>query len=398
MSRVWHTGIEAQLIPAEFGFNQGWAVDTTTKHGGAASARANASIAADDVAELESPPLGSLTDFFWRVYFNPVSMPNNSLVSLYCGSLSAAGTNVINVDMTYNGTNLVCTVYYNDFGTVAGTFNVPMNQFFYLEFHYDSTPADGSEILEVKLDGVTQITLTNLTYAQKNINLVNFGVYNGTASPLTTHEVYCDDIAVNSSAGSVNNSWCGDEKIVASVPAAAGDNAATAGLFSSVNEIPWTDTATSSANRIELDSNGVIADYEMTDIATLGIDTYDTISAILVLGRIREEAAGASSYQLRIKAVSGGTVTSTAAADAGNATARTNPAGTTAYGRLLVSETNPTTGVAWTPSDWNAAQIGLANVDADSTPDLWCTAMAAMIAYKEGTPPAGGNSGFLQFM
>lgn len=92
---------------------------------------------------------------------------------------------------------------------------------------------------------------------------------------------------------------------------------------------------------------------------------------------------------MRVKSTSGGTVTSTAAADAGNATARTNPNGTTAFGRPLISETDPTTGSVWTPTGTNSIdnmQIGASNVDADSTPDLWVLTMAAMIEY---VPSAG---------
>ena len=189
------------------------------------------------------------------------------------------------------------------------------------------------------------------------------------------------NIIINNDSGTVNNTWPGTaEQIAIMVPVGAGDNAATAGTYASIDEVPPT-----TSDYIELDSNGNIGDYVVTSPSTAGIT--GTITAVSVLCRIREEAAGTSSYQIRIKSASGGTVTSTAAGDAGNATPRTNPASTTAWLRPLYSETDPTTASAWTVTGTNSLtnmQIGVTNVDADSTPDIWIHAMAAMVGYVPG--------------
>lgn len=394
MSRVYHTGAEWQSASTfELGSVSGaLAVSTSIKYGGAASWRVTGSIAADAVIEGELPNLGNLTNFYAKGMIHVADLPSSPAQEIvaYMSFVNSGGTNVLSIQFYNDAGTLHCVVYYNDFATQAvdTSTGIAMDAWMRVEVHYDTTPANGSEILEVKVDGTTIVSLTNLNYTLKTIALYNWGVFNGSAGSISTEDVYFDDFAVNSSAGSLNNSWVGDEKIVAAVPSAAGDNAATAGTFASVNEIPATDTATSSANRIELDSNGNIADYNVTDTATLGIGSADTIKAISMLMRLREEAAGTSSYQMRIKSAASGTVASSTAADAGNATARSNPNGTTAFGRLFISETDPTTGVAWTPTGTNSIenmQIGLANVDADSTPDLWATAMAAMIAYTPAT-------------
>jgi len=220
-----------------------------------------------------------------------------------------------------------------------------------------------------------------------DMNVIRLGVIDS-----GTCDLRFDNVIVNDSSGSVNNTYAPvGSKVAILLPTAAGDNAATTGVYSYINELPPTDTATSGSTMIELDNNGDIADYNVTDSSTAGIGSSDIISGVFVLARVREEAAGTSSYQLRIKSASGGTVTSTSSVDAGNTTPRTNPNGTTAFGLPLVSETDPTTGVAWTATGTNSidnAQIGVANTDADSTPDLWVLAMAAMVVYY---PSASGK-------
>jgi hypothetical protein len=262
-----------------------------------------------------------------------------------------------------------------------------------VEYMIDRTGASGTFDAELRIDGSSvasssTLTSTNMTAGVSDLTLG--GNLEGEAA--TTCDFFFDDVAVNDSTGSVNNSWPGDGKIVIAVPTAAGDNNATTGDYSMIAEIPPTTTATSGVTMAELDNNGNIIDVNVTDSTTLGIDSFDTINAISVLARVREEAAGTSSYQIRIKSASGGTVTATTAADAGNATARTNPNGTTAFGRPLISETDPTTGVAWTPTGTNSIdnmQIGVANADADSTPDLWILTLAAMVEYVDGVAPGG---------
>lgn len=396
MARIQQTGAEWQstAVGVELGSVSGsLSIDTSVMHGGNASYKVSGSIPNDDVQEGELPPLGSQTNVYIRTYVYVEELPNNVDAVVYLSGATSGGVSIFSVQLYNDSGTLTGIAYYNDFASSSSAFttNLAFDEWLCLEIHFDSTPANGSEVLEVRVNGDTVVNLNSLNFASKALGLYNFGIFNGTGGAINTEVVYFDDIAVNDTSGSTNNSWCGEGKIVAAVPSAAGDNDPTAGTFASVNEIPATDTATSSANRIELDNNGTIADFNITDTATLGINSYDTINAILVLVRLREEAAATTSYQLRIKSASGGSVTSTTAADAGNATVRTNPNGTTAFGRLLISETDPTTGIAWTPTGTNSldnAQIGISSGTAN---DIWATAMAAMVDYTEGTPPAVGD-------
>lgn len=409
MSRVFHTGFEWRTVVDGQEHRTNIAspsISTAIKHSGAASLRcSNASLAAGLYRGFDHL-FAAQTALYTRFYFYIDSQTDDVLVTTTM-DLFLGATNALSVQIYRSGATYTADTVINNYATSLGTFAVGIDAWHYIEIYYDTTPADGSEKVTVRYDGSAQITRADLTLTSKTITVVQAGYYNGTAGAITDTDVYFDDIAINNASGSVNNSWCGEGNIVIAVPTGAGDNAATTGIYSYINEVPPSNTATSGSTMVELDSNAVVADYAMTDSSTLGIDSYDTIVAVSVLARVREEAAGTSSYQLRIKSASGGTVTSTSAGDAGNATPRTNPASTTAWARPLYSELDPTTGVAWTPTGTNSIdsmQCGLTNVDADSTPDLWCLTLAAMIEYKDGTAPGGsaikdiiGGFGFIPF-
>lgn len=381
MSRLYQTGFEWQSVTAGVEFDTvtgSPTISTSVLRSGAASLRTNVSATAAWVGHTYTGA-GSATNRFFRVYLRIATAPGADAVAIY---LFRDGTNG-NLGNIRLNSNRTLELWDEQAAAQQGSDSsaLSLNTWYRVEMSYNRT----SGAIEAFIDGVSFASGTTITGADANV--MRWGVIDS-----ATCDLYWDDVAINNSAGSVNNGLPGAGSIVASLPTAAGDNAATTGIFSYINEVPPSDTATSGSTMIELDSNAVVADYNVTDSATLGIDSYDTITAISILARVREEAAGTSSYQLRVKSASGGTVTSTAAADAGNATARTNPNGTTAFGRPLISETDPTTGVAWTPTGTNSIdnmQIGVTNVDADSTPDLWVLTMAAMIEYAEGVSPGG---------
>lgn len=242
----------------------------------------------------------------------------------------------------------------------------------------------GSAEIEAKLDDTVFASETNA--ATFNSGVIYFGSCDNVASAV----FYIDDLVVNDNTGSVNNGYPAmTTKLVLALPTGAGDSAATTGVFSYINEIPPTTTATSGSTMIELDNNPTTAEYAMTDSGTLGIGSSDTIQCVDLRTFIREEAAGASNYAKRIKSAASGTVTETSFNDAGNATARMDPVGSFSHLLPLISETDPTTGVAWTPTGTNSIdnmQCGVKTTD--GTPDIWCLWMGAYIAFV----PASGTA------
>lgn len=363
-------------------------VETVIKRSGSASMEVSGSITAGQYEgayqRVKSDQTTIPTGYYrWAIYIDSMdsdSGATNLTLDLYNSALSV---NAASIQIANNAGTLGMTIYYNDFAsTLSNTASLSFDTWHVIEMYYNNADAAGSDDLTVWVDG-TQVANSNALTLSTAPYYLQFGVYNGSGVTISGTTVYFDDISVNDTSGSQCNGRVGLGKLVLALPTGAGDNAATTGIYSYINEIPPSNTATSGSTMIELDSNGVIGEYAMTNSSTLGIGSSDTIVMLEVLARIREEAAGVSSYNLRLKSASGGTTTVTSNTDANNATPRTNP-GAVAFQKQLVSHLDPTTGVAWTPTGTNSVdnmQAGVGSADADSTPDLWCLWLGTYIEY-----------------
>lgn len=397
-ARIYSNGFEWQSTTAGveiLAINGTPTINTTTKHSGAASMEVSGNITTG-VVEDANYTFAGCTKCWLRYYVYLSSQTADANVVTYLDTYNGA-TNITSTQWGWDGANYTATVFYNNFGaSLASTFTVTSGAWHYIEMLYDTTPANGSEVLTVKLDGAQVASATNLTLTTKTMTNTEFGVFNGTAGTISDTTALFDDLAVNNTTGSSQVDYAGVGNIVLVKPTGSGDNACTTGLFSYINEVPPSDTATSGSTICELDSNGVIGDFNVTDSSTAGIDSYDTITLVQVMARMREETAGTSLYNLRVKSAASGTVSATSDVDAGNATARTNPTGTTAFTNQLVSYTDPTTGIAWTPTGTNSIdnmQVGVANTDAvDSTPDAWILTLGAQVEYVDGSPPPAAST------
>lgn len=92
-------------------------------------------------------------------------------------------------------------------GTVVGTSTCRHWEWFLLEWHLKV--ADSGGISEVKIDGETRITFTGDTKP---------GTDQYIGKLVIGSDIAIDDIAVNDTSGTENNSWCGDGRIFALIP------------------------------------------------------------------------------------------------------------------------------------------------------------------------------------
>lgn len=207
----------------------------------------------------------------------------------------------------------------------------------------------------------------------------NITTYTEETTPRLFYATYTPTVGT-----ALHTSYPGSGKVVVAVPSAAGDSAATTGVYSYINEIPPSDTATSGSTMIELDVNPTIAEYQVTDSGTLGIPENALINCVSVLARLREETAGTTNYYLRLKSVSGGFTHVSPLFDCGDATTvRTNPNGTTAFGNPFTITQDPSTGVPFTPTGTYSIdnmQVGVGTTD--GSPDTWVLGLYAMIEYQ----------------
>lgn len=399
MARLWSCGFELQsptsLVEVQNLYGVG--INTTTVHGGAASYQTGGSIPTTGASGFDHQFSAGSTAVFARYYFYISALDNSVDVVYYCDLLSS-GTSVISCQINNVGGSYSITPYYNNFGGSLAPVSLPgiTGGWHYLEIRYDSTPANGSEILQVQLDGVQIASSTALNYTIKTVNTVSTGIYNGTVGTITGSTVYVDDIAVNDTSGTAQNSYPGDGKIVHMHPDGAGDNAAwTAGVGGTNNWDRVDETTPDDATTYnqKTTTGTVIDDHTVQSSSSAGISSGDTIKLVEVglRGGSTATTAGAT-IAPRLKSAIGGTV-STGTAGAFNVNGwRTNGAATPLP--LLISYLDPTTGVAWTPTGTNSLdnmQIGYTN-SASNTTVRRVTAVYALVEYLPAasltvTPP-----------
>lgn len=271
-------------------------------------------------------------------------------------------------------------------GSASGVLNT--GQWYYVELNVDHANTSA----EARVDGVSFASTTSVSLSDDYD-----AVYFGSPAFAATFDINWDDVAINDSTGSYQNSFAGAGKIVYMRPNAAGDSAATSNLYTEIDEINPNDAT----DFVNVNDATTVAEYNASSTAEYGIGSSDTITLVHVGIRIREESSGASIYEMRIKSASGGTVATTTGADIGTATWRTDPVGGNNFMlNRLVSYTDPTTGIAWTPTGTNSLdnmQIGMRNYN---TLDLDVSALWARVEYIPYVPPApsaGGDQGIIFF-
>lgn len=380
MARLFSCGFELQSNTSgmEFGAVYGPVVETTIKHSGAAAFKHAGSILSTDVNGMDHAfSAAGATRAFVRYYFYIDALDNDSAVAAYYDLLNGT-TNVVSVQIVNSGGTYTATTYYNAFGSsLAATFNVTTDVWHYLEIEYDSTPANGSEVLRVRLDGVEQASATNLTFTQKAVTHVSTGIFNGSAGTITGSTTYVDDIAVNDASGSFENTYPGAGNIVHLYPNGAGDNdgsLATPNGHLAVDETPTPDDGTTIA---VLDANGDILDVNLESSASKGIGATDTIKLAAVNYRAAGANANGRAGVLRIKGQASGTLLESSTLTVSSSAYQTNAP--SAFVQKLVSYVNPQDSAAWETGDLDQAQIGFRATDA--APDINISSLWLLVEY-----------------
>lgn len=385
-ARLWSSGCEFQgdapaniIADLEWGKSGGSSasqISTTQKHSGLSSCRIV--ITSSNFASL-AQQFKSADDngpFYFRFYFYLVTAPGATTDFI---DLRATGTTEqtlwINTDKTLE-------LRENDETTVIASYATPLstNTWYRFDYSYDAT---GTGAVTIKLDGTT--IMSDTTFNGNGIADFEMGL--SIHETNTTGEWYFDDIAINDTTGSAQTSYPGPGSIVHMQPDGAGDNSGcTAGDWSSVDEITPDDPNTICT--LTTDGGGDILDTTVESSANAGIDSFDTVTLVQV--GIGEAAASAASesWNVRVKSASGGTTSSGIVTTHDDTTYRTN-GDVEPRNYTLTSYTDPTTGVAWTPTGTNSLdnmQIGANSVDAN--PDINLTTLWALVEYVDGVAPS----------
>jgi hypothetical protein len=227
----------------------------------------------------------------------------------------------------YVSTSLVAT----------GTTLLAASTWYLVEVHVKIDDSTGD--ITVKLDGLVELTFSGDTKPGADADIDK--LYYTTIAQGT---LIIDDLALNDTTGGVDDSWCGDGRVILIQPNAAGDvtmlTPSTGSNYQCVDEIP----ANGDTDYVESDTP---ADYDLYNLEACGLSDV-TIKRIWAEARARDTVAVGGEVALVIK--TGGTEFD-----------GPNVALLTTYSKQVlgtVHRVNPDTTVAWTVSDIDALQAG----------------------------------------
>ena len=291
MARVFHDGNETGrhdlLWSRSTGHSSGTQGSTTRKSGNYSIGYIHStSIASTSGA---SRNLGAnLVEHYGRSEFYLASMSGTNRIIVFrddggshiCSIGFSVSTGLVNVHL-YRATTLLAS-HSEAFST--GTW-------VRLEWHL--VVDDTSGVFELKRNGDSILSFNGDTRGSASVNGVRTLGLGRLYSSSNDLSVFFDDIAINDTTGSVNNSWVGPGSILLLKPKGPGNYTQwtpdSGNNFARVNEIPY-----SAAAYVESDTADQIDTYEMQELAAdLGVDTSDpsfNIKAVqhLMMGRWQE--------------------------------------------------------------------------------------------------------------
>jgi hypothetical protein len=187
----------------------------------------------------------------------------------------------------------------------TGSATLQLNTWYLIEVYIKIADSGGRFV--VKVDGVSDIDYTGDTKpgTATTVNVIGF---TGAGGGLT---LGLDDLALNDTTGTTNNSYCGDGKVIALIPTAPGDvtqlTVYSGGVanWTCVDDIP---VATSPDDYVEGTITGY---YDLYHLADLPWASGITVTNVWVDARILDSVAASGACRLGIKTTQGETWSST---------------------------------------------------------------------------------------
>lgn len=231
---------------------------------------------------------------------------------------------------------------YTSTGTLIGTGTIPIfPATIYLIEIYVKIADSGGRIV-VKVDGIVDIDFTGDTKpgTATTVNRLQFGSNTG------GNVWYMDDLALNDTAGGVDNSWCGEGHVIATTPNDNGDVSQLVGSDgNSVSNYLLVDEAPSDSDTTYVESS-TSGQYDLYNLSACGLSNVE-IKRVWVEARARDTVAAGGNINLGLKST--------------NEYWSANLALLTTYTLLLmgtIHTVNPYTSAAWTPGELDALQAG----------------------------------------
>jgi hypothetical protein len=313
--------------------------------------------------------------FYVRTYFRYITLPSadNAIIRLK----GTGPSNVIEIRLSSTGTLKLMN---NSSQVGSASSALSSNTWYRIELLVDATPAGGSEIARAYIDGTEFASSTALTFAATFANLELGGNLRSEAQ--TQGRWYFDDVALNDSTGSFQNSLPGAGSIVHLRPNASGDNnqlgTAASTNWQQVDEVTPDDSTTTISTIA--DSSGEIDDYNINSTPS---DILTNTAITLVHVGVRYNGTSTSSHDtivVRCKASSGGTVEESSGITPSNTTYVTNANAVPRTYPLTLYDLPGASTTAWTKADLDTTQIGFRK-NADSTNGVRVSALWLLVEY-----------------
>ncbi len=319
-----------------------------------------------------------------RGYLNIQALPSASNTIMNFSGSSLVNTTVrCSIMLTSNSTLSLM----NDTGVQIGSDSpaLNVNQWYRIELKTDTTAASGSRVIEASIDGV--VFATSSAQSHSGSFSCTFGG-NLAAEAQTAGEWWWDDICINDSTGSYQNSYPGSGRIIHLRPNATGDangflaqvggTAGSTNNFTRVLDITPNDATDYNASPTQ-------GAEDLFDCDASGLGSTDTVNTVLVGARFTDLVAAdaTAALQLEIMKTSGGTKQLSATRIPNITSWQTN--GNSAP-RLypLVTYTDPD-GAVWTPAMLDSMQIGYI-ISTAGTSSIAVSAVWASIDYTPAQP------------
>ena len=233
---------------------------------------------------------------------------------------------------------------YTSTGTLVatGTHPISANNWYLIEVHVKiGDSPDG--IIQVKIDGVLDIDFSGDTKPGTDADVNGFGWVPG-----PSHIMWIDDLALNDVAGGVDDSWCGDGRIIRLSANGNGDASDFDGSDGNqVDNYLLVDEIISDGDTTYVQSS-TLDERDLYNLSASGlVATQDEI--LRVYGEVRARDTGSAGNLIAMVVKTGGTEYASA-----------DVALPSAYGRVVGAawKLNPNTAAAWTPTELDALQSG----------------------------------------
>lgn len=237
--------------------------------------------------------------YFYRTYLRVDTLPSaeNRIMGMGDAASFPGATNRIYITIDSAG---LLRLYDEDGVIGSPSSAISTGDFNYrIEIEVNCSGGGGSHVVKARVNG-TEFASSSTRNISTGLMSIGLGA-NLNAEGQTIGDWYFDDVALNDSTGSFQNTYPGTGKVVMLLPNAPGDNIGWTGDWSALDDNPSNTSDFLTSNTL-----GQIEDVSMSNPKLNSTDTVNVIHAC-----VRYNGAGASAnagFKLRLKTQGGGSV------------------------------------------------------------------------------------------